>query len=176
MDSRFASLDARLCRLPDAVLLAIGLALISGLALLRVTAADGVPLVDFFLIPVAGVGWFAGRRWFGYVAATVAALASVLMAVVGPDPAPVGSAIAAGTARLVLYIIVLSLLGAMRRMELQHETDARTDPITGAANARAFHAVALTEIDRSRRYQHELSLAYLDVDDLKSVNDELRSR
>ena len=173
MDSRFASLDARLSRLPDAALLAVGLALITGLALLRVAAAEGVPLVDFFLIPVAGVGWFSRRRWCGYAAAVGAALASVLMAIAGPSSAPVGSALASGAARLVLYIIVLGLLGAMRRMELQHETDARTDPVTGTANARAFRTLALSEIERSRRYQHELSLAYLDIDDLKAINDRL---
>ena len=56
MNSAFASLDARLRRLPDAALLAVGLAMIFGIALLRVTAARGVPLIDFFLIPVAGIG------------------------------------------------------------------------------------------------------------------------
>ena len=40
-------------------------------------------------------------------------------------------------------------------------------------NARAFQSLAQVEVDRSRRYQRELSLAYLDVDDFKAINDRL---
>jgi diguanylate cyclase (GGDEF)-like protein len=173
MTSPFASLDARLRRLPDLVILAGALAIVAAIAGLRVTAGHGVPVVDFFLIPVAGVGWLASRRAYGYTMAVFAAVVSVAMAVVGTTAAPFGAAVAAGAARLVLYLIVLSLLGAMRRMQLEHETEARTDPLTGAANARAFRAMALAEIERSSRYGHEISLAYLDVDDLKALNDRL---
>jgi diguanylate cyclase (GGDEF)-like protein len=173
MSSPFASLDARLRRLPDPLLLAVGLAMIAGVAALRVTAAHGVPLVDFFLIPVAGVGWLTRSPRYGYAAALVAAVASVAMAVLGPTAAPFEAAMAAGAARLVLYFIVLSLLAAMRSMQLEHEREARTDQQTGAANARAFRSLALAEIERNRRYQHELSLAYLDIDDFKAVNDRL---
>lgn len=40
------------------------------------------------------------------------------------------------------------------------------------ANRRAFLEVAAREIERSRRYRHELSLAYLDLDGFKAVNDQ----
>ncbi|HEY5387069.1 MAG TPA: GGDEF domain-containing protein [Thermoleophilia bacterium] len=173
MSSPFASLDTRLRGLPDLALLTTGLAMIAGVAALRVTAAHGVPLVDFFLIPVAGVGWFTGSPRYGYAAALVAAVASVAMAVIGPTAAPLGAAAAAGAARLVLYLIVLSLLAAMRRTQVEHETEALTDQQSGAANVRAFRSLALAEIERSHRYQHELSLAYVDIDDFKAVNDRL---
>jgi diguanylate cyclase (GGDEF)-like protein len=173
MTSPFADLDARLRALPDLAILTLGLLMVAGITTLRMTAAHGVPLVDFFLIPVAGVGWLTRRRGYGYAAALVAAEVSVAMAVVGLDAAPVGSALAAGAARLILYLIVLGLLDAMRHMQLDRETEARTDPLTGAANARAFRGLATAEIERNRRHRHELSLAYLDLDDFKTVNDRL---
>jgi diguanylate cyclase (GGDEF)-like protein len=173
MNSPFADLDARLRLLPGLVILAIGLAMVAGMAVFRVTAGHGVPLVDFFLIPVAAVGWLTRSRWYGYAAAVVAAAVSIAMVLVGPTAAPLGPAAVAGGARLILYLVVLSALGAMRHMQLEHESEARTDPLTGTANGRAFRIAALAEIDRSRRYHHELSLAYLDIDDLKAINDHL---
>jgi len=171
MATPFASLDTRLRRLPEPALLAIGLAVIAGLTAIGTTPDHGVPVDDIFVIPVVGVGWLTHSRGYGYVAALVAAVASVWMAVAGPSAAPLGQAVIAGVARLVLYAIVLSLLTAMRRMQLAHEAEARTDSLTGAANARAFRDLALAEVERSQRYQHELSLAYVDIDDFKSIND-----
>ena len=56
-------------------------------------------------------------------------------------------------------------------MQSARETEARTDFLTGTANARAFEEAAAAEIERGRRYGHELSLLYLDLDDFKTVND-----
>ncbi len=41
------------------------------------------------------------------------------------------------------------------------------------AACRAFLTSAEAELERSRRYRHQLSLLYLDVDDFKAVNDRL---
>jgi diguanylate cyclase (GGDEF)-like protein len=46
-----------------------------------------------------------------------------------------------------------------------------TDPLTGALNSRAFYEAAQTEIERARRYKHSLTIAYLDVDNFKIIND-----
>lgn len=173
MTLRRTSLDDRLRQLPDVVLLAIGLAIVAGLTAFRLTVGHGVPVVDFLLIAVVGVGWFASARWYGYALAAVAATASVAMAVAGQADVPLGAAVTSGLARFVLYLVVLGLLGLMRRERTAHQREARTDPHTGVANVRGFRALALTEIERSQRFAHEFSLAYLDVDDLKAINSRL---
>ena len=38
-------------------------------------------------------------------------------------------------------------------------------------NARAFRTLATAEVARSQRFAHSLSLAYLDLDDFKAIND-----
>lgn len=48
---------------------------------------------------------------------------------------------------------------------------ARTDPLTGLANRRAFWHAAEDELERCRRFGQPFSIAYFDVDDFKGVND-----
>jgi diguanylate cyclase (GGDEF)-like protein/PAS domain S-box-containing protein len=50
---------------------------------------------------------------------------------------------------------------------------ATTDGLTHLANRRACCAAGDTELRRARRYQRPLSLAYLDLDNFKAVNDSL---
>ena len=171
MTTALTTLDLRLRRVPDPVLLAVGLAIIAAIAALKSMVGHDIPVADFFLIPVAGVGWLARSRLYGYLAAICAASATVFIAVVGPSSAPLGAALAAAAARLVLYVIVLAVLEALRRMQLQHQAEAHTDHKTGAANSRAFQARAEAEIERSRRNGTPMTVLYLDVDDFKDVND-----
>ena len=58
-----------------------------------------------------------------------------------------------------------------RRYE-RARTEARVDGLTGLANYRAFREALDREIKRSRRYGTPLSLAMLDLDGLKAVNDQ----
>jgi diguanylate cyclase (GGDEF)-like protein len=57
---------------------------------------------------------------------------------------------------------------------LQRErTLSRTDALTGLANSRAFREEAQRVLARSKRHDRPVSLAYIDVDDFKKVNDTL---
>lgn len=49
---------------------------------------------------------------------------------------------------------------------------SRHDPLTGAANRRHFFERAEQEFLRARRYRHPLSLALLDIDHLKHINEQ----
>jgi diguanylate cyclase (GGDEF)-like protein len=55
-----------------------------------------------------------------------------------------------------------------------HETVQRqavTDELTGLFNHRRFQEVMTGEVERARRYNHELGLIMLDIDNFKAVND-----
>jgi diguanylate cyclase (GGDEF)-like protein/PAS domain S-box-containing protein len=60
----------------------------------------------------------------------------------------------------------------LKQVMADREALAMTDPLTGLANRRAFDDMAQVELERSRRYQHPVSLAFLDIDDFKRINDE----
>jgi diguanylate cyclase (GGDEF)-like protein len=70
---------------------------------------------------------------------------------------------------------VSGIVAAMvREMERQHAiamTLARIDPLTGIANRRAFFAAFDAEINRAQRTGAPLSVAILDLDHFKRVND-----
>jgi diguanylate cyclase (GGDEF)-like protein len=55
-------------------------------------------------------------------------------------------------------------------MEREKEA-ARTDSLTGAMNSRAFGELATAELHRARRYERPFTIAYVDIDDFKAVND-----
>jgi diguanylate cyclase (GGDEF)-like protein/PAS domain S-box-containing protein len=48
---------------------------------------------------------------------------------------------------------------------------ATTDPITGLANHRSFHDRLGEEVERATRYKRSLTLAVIDIDHFKQVND-----
>ena len=48
---------------------------------------------------------------------------------------------------------------------------AHEDPLTGVLNRRAFFDIAQQEINRSCRYEHEVSIILLDIDYFKNIND-----
>jgi diguanylate cyclase (GGDEF)-like protein len=55
-----------------------------------------------------------------------------------------------------------------------HETvqrQARTDELTGLANHRRFQEALSSELERSKRFGHSVSLLMLDIDNFKEVND-----
>ncbi len=49
---------------------------------------------------------------------------------------------------------------------------ARLDPLTGIFNRRAFEELAAGELSRAARYGRPLSLAFVDLDHFKQVNDD----
>jgi diguanylate cyclase (GGDEF)-like protein len=55
----------------------------------------------------------------------------------------------------------------VRRLEEQ----AVTDDLTGLYNSRYLHQVLHREVERARRYNHQVSLIFLDLDGFKEIND-----
>lgn len=63
---------------------------------------------------------------------------------------------------------------ALDNVEL-HELVRRqavTDEVTGLANHRRFQETLRAELERGRRFEHDVGLLLLDIDDFKRVNDE----
>lgn len=73
----------------------------------------------------------------------------------------------------VIYSLIAFLLSDLIRARQREHELARTDPLTGAMNVRAFYELAETEIDRAGRYDRPFTVAYIDVDNFKFINDTL---
>jgi diguanylate cyclase (GGDEF)-like protein len=73
--------------------------------------------------------------------------------------------------RLCIFLIVNQLLARLR-FQLTREHDiARMDELTGVSNVRHFYEIAADEIERSKRYNHPLSVVYINIDNFKHIND-----
>lgn len=125
----------------------------------------------FFLIPILLAGWFAGRQ--------AAVLTAILCAVgwtladtfANPSAARALASVWNPAMKLALFLTVANLLPAAKSL-LEREKEAeRTDFLTGALNKKSFLELAQVEIERSRRYKHPFTLAYMDIDHLKFVNE-----
>jgi diguanylate cyclase (GGDEF)-like protein len=126
----------------------------------------------FYLIPISLVAWVTGRQ-LGIVASLASAFAWLIsdMAAGHSYSQPI---IYAWNTLIVLsfFVIVALLLSAFRRA-LEHERAlTHTDYLTGAVNSRFFFDLVQVEISRSQRYKHPFTIAYIDIDNFKAVNDQ----
>ncbi|MEY4070895.1 MAG: hypothetical protein RL721_1509 [Candidatus Eisenbacteria bacterium] len=81
----------------------------------------------------------------------------------------------ASAVAIAFGVWVIVLLRRERRTAARHLADLEaltlTDPLTGLGNRRALERELVRSMLRSRRFAHPLALLYMDVDDLKVVND-----
>jgi diguanylate cyclase (GGDEF)-like protein len=82
-------------------------------------------------------------------------------------------AVANGRMRFLTYEEQEGLVTALSALYFAEKELSRKDDTTGALNKRAFREVVGYEIKRTRRQLRPLTLAYIDLDGFKEVNDEL---
>lgn len=75
--------------------------------------------------------------------------------------------------RLGFFAVVAGLLASLRQALSRELAAARVDSVTGAANRRCFLERLEDELERCKRYDRPLTLAYIDLDHFKQVNDHL---
>ena len=142
-----------------------GLALLVGITGYLLGRETGIAI--FYLIPISFTTWFAGR----VPGVSVAAISVAIW--LGADVLSGGLYAHRYTpfwnvlVRLGLFVVVVFLLDAFKR----EKSLAREDYLTGLGNRRHFFELAESEIMRSLRYGHPFTLAYIDVDDFKVIND-----
>lgn len=127
----------------------------------------------FYLVPVFLVTWFAGRQ-LGLVISTASGFAWLIADVVsGHTYSHPAMYYWNAAVRLGFFIIVTELLAALQRSLEREREVVRADYMTGAVNRRFFFDLLEMEMVRSHRYKHPFVVAYVDLDSLKAVNDEL---
>jgi diguanylate cyclase (GGDEF)-like protein len=72
---------------------------------------------------------------------------------------------------LLIWVVLAYLIVAFKRSNLLLESMAIKDPLTGIANRKRFDESLAHEVIRSKRYGHILTLAYIDLDHFKQLND-----
>lgn len=166
-----AWLDARLEPMAPPMIMLIGVLLLGLLALVHYAIGYEISFAVFYTIPISLVAWYAGRRaaYFISVLSAVAwHLANRLAGETFSVPAiPYWNA----ATRLGFFLIISTLLASLKETLAREQALSRTDLLTGLNNRRAFLEAAQQEFLRAGRQKLPLTLAYIDLDNFKMVND-----
>ncbi|MCU0664244.1 MAG: GGDEF domain-containing protein [Myxococcota bacterium] len=162
----------------------VGVFLVLIIGILDYYTGANVSLALLYLLPVTAAGWFVGRR----VALLLAALAAVawfvpdyLLHDAGYLPVSFWNAVTIFCifGGMGLVMTVLREERDRLRVSLERLADlaereahaARTDPLTGLQNARAFHESLERAWAGFLRHGQPLALAFIDLDNFKIIND-----
>lgn len=130
----------------------------------------GLNFAFFYLIPVFWVAWNSGL----IPGLGVAAVSVVSWIVTEQQSLPANTQgfpllwnafMLAGFLSMVVYVANALAQAMNREQEL-----ARHDRLTAAYNAKAFYGILQVESHRCRRYNRPLTIAYINCDDMRKVN------
>jgi diguanylate cyclase (GGDEF)-like protein len=161
----------QLGRLSKTFLVALALLLVFLQSAINYLADPDFSFILFYLLPVSFVAWLVGRK-AGYLVSLACATGYFLTELLsthfdGREHLVFVNALV----RLAAFLFVAHFFDAFRR-SLEHERElARTDELTGATNRRSFFEAAQSEISRARRHRHPFTVAYIDIDNFKELND-----
>lgn len=123
-----------------------------------------------YLIPVGFASWYIGTRYGLFL--SVASVAVWIFIESATQPySSVRTYFLYAVARLSFCVGVTLLLGRFKIALSAERTLSRVDYLTGAVNWRSFYESASMEIERCNRYGCSFSIAYLDIDNFKDLND-----
>jgi diguanylate cyclase (GGDEF)-like protein len=126
----------------------------------------------FYLLPITLISWAISAR-LGLVFAILSSFAWIAVDIWSGNSNRTSNLFAYmwnATTRLgffLLPVFMIRLNGALQR----EQELARTDFLTGVLNARFFHEMAQMEINRSVRYKRPFTIAFIDIDNFKTIND-----
>jgi diguanylate cyclase (GGDEF)-like protein len=138
-----------------------------GVAILDFVTGAELSVSLFYLIPIAIFSWTVSGNT-GVFSAVISAGIWVTIEIITDNKS--------SNTFVYLWNAIIRfgffLLPAILLRSLEHErAHARTDFLTGAFNNRYFHELMEREIDRSIRYRHPFTIALIDLDNFKTVND-----
>ncbi len=154
-------------------ILVLGIVLIILVGSIDYLSGDEISFSIFYLIPILLVTWFGGIRT-GIVFSCISSFEWILADFFGghvySHPAiPYWNMLV----RLSIFLLVVYIMSRLKDSLRNEQVLARTDSLTAVSNARYFYELASHEILRNHRSGSPLSLAYIDLDNFKWINDTL---
>jgi diguanylate cyclase (GGDEF)-like protein len=149
-----------------------GFSLIGAIGIVDFLSGYELAFSLFYVIPISLLTWYTSRS-LGIVASLASALVWLGADITSGHPyshplIPIWNILI----RLAFFVLFTVLLSAIRSAGERERELARMDYLTGAVNSRLFYEMAHMEIERLQRYGHPFTLAYIDLDNFKSVNDQ----
>lgn len=157
---------------------ATAIALIGVVGILAVGVIDyvsGVELrvVPLYYVPLSLVAWELGRRTVVAAAALCAICWTGANYLAGQTFSSPGVWVFNVVTQALSFAAIGLLIAALRSSLVHERALSRTDTLTSLLNARTFYEEAARVLALSRRTRHSVALAYVDLDNFKTVNDTL---
>lgn len=152
-------------------IIAIGYIIIGVLGIIDTLTGKELDFSLFYVIPILIVTWHTGLGP-GIVFSLISALVWLLSDVLSGNVTLLSIYAWNTLTRLGFFLTIAFLLSRLLTV-LEHEREiAHKDYLTGALNSLFFYNVLQMEINRSLRYKNLFTIAYIDLDNIKTVNDE----
>jgi diguanylate cyclase (GGDEF)-like protein len=148
-----------------------GLILLLAIALVDGATRFGMHLAVVYAIPLLLLAWAAGPWWGALAATFTCASRAYLVWIIAPLRTPPALALSEFAATVLALIVLIVVLSVLRRMLEHAYSQCQRDLLTGLVNKAGFYQVVGAEMEVCRRYRRTLSIAYLDCDNFKDVND-----
>lgn len=150
-----------------------GLAFVIILGIIDYFTGYEVSFSLFYLIPIFTVVWFTDGR-MGLLLSSASAVVWFIADYSAGLSYSHPSVYIWNTIIRMGFFSVVSILGSnLKKSYKLNQELARSDYVTGAVSIRYFYELAQIEISRFQRYHRPFALAYIDLDDFKSINDRL---
>jgi len=147
--------------------------LVAGIGCLDYLYGRGFNLTLLYLAPVALAALLPLSRLTVLVAALSAATTLAVTFHAARMPLNLPVYVWNFIAQFALGLGLAWLLAALRQALTNEREAGRTDALTGVANSGKFRELAEVEMTRAGRYVRPLTMAYLDIDNFKKINDAL---
>ena len=166
---RGARLAASFESWPPGSAAALSIALLVAVGAAEIRSGFETSLLSLYVIPVALAAWAARPRTAYALAAVAATPPAPFSAFAGE---PIGGAVMWSVlSNFALLAILVLLLTTLRRRLSDEAVFAATDSLTGLLNRGSFITRLDAELARAARYGRAFTLAYVDLDNFKAVND-----
>ena len=151
----------------------LGVMLSISITIIRYITGPAFQVGQFYIIPIFMVTWYVGRN-SAIIIATISILFWIIFDYFTLQTLAQGLAPGLNEIfRLIIYIFIIQLVYKLRSILKTLQEMSGTDTLTNICNRRAFFIGAQQELERASRYNHLLSLVYIDLDNFKTVNDTL---
>jgi diguanylate cyclase (GGDEF)-like protein len=151
----------------------VGFAFVFMLGIIDYFTGYEVSFSLFYLIPIFTVVWFTDGR-MGLLLSSASALVWFIADYSAGLTYSHPSVYIWNTIIRLGFFSVVSILGSNLKKSYKLNLElVRSDYVTGAVSIRYFYELAQIEISRFQRYHRSFALAYIDLDDFKSINDRL---
>jgi diguanylate cyclase (GGDEF)-like protein len=130
-----------------------------------------ISLIGFYLFPIFLAVWYCSRSTIAIVVGIAMASCIYVAWQDMPSGVPLWQMMLAYSSSVILFLGFCTLMFYLKMLVSRLREESQTDALTGLRSRRNFLTMAQFEITRVRRASYPYTLALIDLDNFKQIND-----